>query len=139
MITLPLKASATEFALQAQSLDKLSTDELEGEFAGNVCQALRYVQQREKAGPKLYYKAYLAFMKTAQDVGLLTKGEDGKWTINRSREKFAALAERIRDQWIELQGIYEKGDEEAINAFIEKTIVDSPFMTEAAQFVDSLK
>lgn len=123
------KASALECVLRKLQMDELSTDELAGIFVADVCQTLRYCQKRESASQALYYGAYKFFMKTAQEVGLISFDEEGRWQFNLEREKLVAYTDAVAAQWLSVQDLYDSGRNEDLLAFAGDSVMADTELT----------
>ncbi len=118
------KASGTEYALAHLNAESLSDDALIGFVVSQVAQGMRYAQKRNEASQYPYYLSYLSFVREAQNAGILQSGEDGKWSFNGDRAKLLQYIDTVKNQWVELEGIYESADQAKHDAFISKHFTD---------------
>lgn len=118
------KASGTEYALAHLNAESLSDDALIGFVVSQVAQGMRYAQKRNEASQYPYYLSYLSFVREAQNAGILQCGEDGQWSFDGDRAKLMQYIDTVKDQWVELEGIYESADQAKHDAFIAKHFTD---------------
>lgn len=118
------KASGTEFALASINADNFSDDELIGFVVSQIAQAMRYAQKRGEDSQYPYYLSYLSFMREAQNAGVLNNGGGNSWSLNVDRTALLGFIKTVKDQWVELQHIYESADQAALDVFMQKHFTD---------------
>lgn len=118
------KASGTEYALAFLNAETLSDDALIGFVVSQIAQGMRYAQKRNEPSQYPYYLSYLSFVREAENAGILQNGEDGKWSFNGDRANLIRYINTVKDQWVELEGIYESVNKSALDAFIIKHFTD---------------
>ncbi len=118
------KASGPEFALASINAESLSDDELIGFVVSQIAQAMRYVQKRKEASQYPYYLSYLSFMREAQNAGVLQNTSGNNWNFNGDRAALLGFINTVKDQWVEVQHIYERGDKDALEVFIKRNFTD---------------
>lgn len=135
------KASATEWALM--HMDQTLTDEqLRSAVLAEILHAMRYTEKRNDPTSKPYYNGWLSFMKTAQELGII-KNDEGAFDLDLAPEKVKLFAATVKQQWLELQAVYEQGkaakiakDDVALGAaqtraetLYARDLVETPFIT----------
>jgi len=135
------KSNATDWVLRLGDED-YSEDQLRGAFMAELLSAMRYTQREKEASQNVYFEGWQFFMKTAQEVGLIEVSEAGEWSLDLAGDKLRTFAEEVKDQWLELQEIYEDmnvakrdGDESSaakaqarLDAFGAKHVVPTAFI-----------
>lgn len=80
--------------------------------------------RREMKRLNIHITSLLSFVREAQNAGILQCGEDGQWSFDEDRAKLIQYIDTVKDQWLELEGIYESADHSALEVFIAKHFTD---------------